>query len=59
MTWRVSRRARPGRGWRVAALRAAADLGDPAAAALAYELSITAGAEFADRFSAAAVLPAR
>lgn len=43
---------------RAAAVRAAADLGDPAAAALAYELSITAGAEFADRFAAVAVLPA-
>jgi transcriptional regulator with XRE-family HTH domain len=43
---------------RAAAVRAAADLGDPAAAALAYELSITAGAEFGDRFAAVAVLPA-
>jgi len=40
-----------------AALRAAADLGDPAAAALAVELSITAGAEFGKRFAAAATLP--
>lgn len=43
---------------RAAALRAAADLGEPAAAALAYELSITAGTTFGDRFAAAAVLPA-
>lgn len=43
---------------RAAALRSAADLGDPAAAALAVELSITAGAEFGDRYAAAASLPA-
>jgi transcriptional regulator with XRE-family HTH domain len=43
---------------RAAAVRAAADLGDPGAAALAYELSITAGADFSDRFAAAAILPA-
>jgi transcriptional regulator with XRE-family HTH domain len=43
---------------RAAALRAASDLGDPAAAALAVELSITAGADFGERFAAAAVLPA-
>jgi transcriptional regulator with XRE-family HTH domain len=43
---------------RAAAVRAAADLGDPAAGALAYELSIAAGAVFADRFAAAAALPA-
>ncbi|HEX6360549.1 helix-turn-helix transcriptional regulator [Actinophytocola sp.] len=43
---------------RAASVRAAADLGDPAAGALAVELSITAGAEFADRFAAAATLPA-
>jgi transcriptional regulator with XRE-family HTH domain len=40
-----------------AALRAAADLGDPAAGLLAEELSVTAGAEFSRRFAAAAVLP--
>jgi transcriptional regulator with XRE-family HTH domain len=45
-------------GRRAAALRAAADLGDLAAGALAVELSITAGAEFGDRYAAAAVLPA-
>ncbi|WP_433272244.1 helix-turn-helix domain-containing protein [Actinosynnema sp. CS-041913] len=43
---------------RAAALRAAADLGDGAAAMLAEELSITAGAGFGRRFTAAAVLPA-
>jgi transcriptional regulator with XRE-family HTH domain len=43
---------------RAAALRAAADLGDRAAAALAEELSITAGTEFGHRFAASAVLPA-
>ncbi|MFD4668435.1 helix-turn-helix domain-containing protein [Lentzea sp. NPDC058450] len=43
---------------RANALRAAADLGDPAAAALAFELSITAGAPFTDRFTTAASLPA-
>ncbi|WP_434444446.1 helix-turn-helix domain-containing protein [Lentzea sp. E54] len=42
---------------RAAALRAAADLGDHAAAALAFELSITAGAAFTDRYDAAATLP--
>lgn len=42
---------------RAAALRAAADLGDHAAAALAFELSITAGAAFSDRYDAAASLP--
>ncbi|OHV42522.1 transcriptional regulator [Parafrankia soli] len=43
---------------RAAALRAAADLGDGAAAALADELCITAGGEFGHRFATAAVLPA-
>jgi transcriptional regulator with XRE-family HTH domain len=43
---------------RAAAVRAAADLGDLAAGALAVELSITAGAAFCDRFAAAAALPA-
>jgi transcriptional regulator with XRE-family HTH domain len=43
---------------RAAAVRVAADLGDLAAGALAVELSITAGAEFGDRFAAAAALPA-
>jgi transcriptional regulator with XRE-family HTH domain len=38
-----------------AALRAAADLGDGAAAMLAEELSITVGAEFGRRFAASAV----
>ena len=42
---------------RAAAVRAAADLGDMAAGALAVELSITAGADFADRFTATAALP--
>jgi transcriptional regulator with XRE-family HTH domain len=42
---------------RAAALRAAADLGDHAATALAFELSITAGAAFTDRYDAAASLP--
>ncbi|SER07098.1 Helix-turn-helix domain-containing protein [Lentzea xinjiangensis] len=42
---------------RAAALRAAADLGDHAAAVLAFELSITAGATFTDRYDAAAALP--
>jgi transcriptional regulator with XRE-family HTH domain len=42
---------------RAAALRAAADLGDHAATALAFELSITAGAAFTDRYNAAASLP--
>ncbi|MCP3804182.1 helix-turn-helix transcriptional regulator [Allokutzneria sp. A3M-2-11 16] len=40
-----------------AALRAAADLADHHAAALAEELSITAGAEFSRRYAAAGVLP--
>jgi transcriptional regulator with XRE-family HTH domain len=44
---------------RAAALRAAADLGDRAAAALADELSITVGSEFGCRYAAAAALPAR
>ncbi|WP_330275826.1 helix-turn-helix transcriptional regulator [Lentzea sp. NBC_00516] len=43
---------------RAAALRAAADLGDHAAAALAFELSITAGAAFTDRYDTASSLPA-
>ncbi|MET0136147.1 MAG: transcriptional regulator, partial [Kibdelosporangium sp.] len=43
---------------RAAALRAAADLGDFAAAILAEELSITIGMEFGRRFAASAVLPA-
>ncbi|GAB3476237.1 helix-turn-helix transcriptional regulator [Amycolatopsis cihanbeyliensis] len=43
---------------RAAALRAAGDLGDHAAAALAEELSVTAGTEFTRRFAASAVLPA-
>ncbi|GAA3650347.1 hypothetical protein GCM10022267_40930 [Lentzea roselyniae] len=42
---------------RAAALRAAADLGDHAAAALAFELSLTAGAAFSDRYDTAAALP--
>lgn len=42
---------------RAASLRAAADVGDHAAAALAFELSITAGAAFTDRYNAAASLP--
>ncbi len=42
---------------RAATLRAAADLGDHAAAALAFELSVTAGAAFSDRFDAASALP--
>lgn len=44
---------------RAAAVRAAADLGDLAAGALAVELSITAGTEFGDRYAAAATLPAQ
>ncbi len=44
---------------RAAAVRAAADLGDLAAGALAVELSITAGTEFGDRYTAAAALPAQ
>jgi transcriptional regulator with XRE-family HTH domain len=43
---------------RAAAVRAAADLGEPGAAALAVELSITVGAEFGDRYAAAGALPA-
>jgi len=43
---------------RAAAVRAAADLGDMAAGALAVELSITAGTEFATRYAATAALPA-
>ncbi|MFI6095162.1 helix-turn-helix transcriptional regulator [Lentzea sp. NPDC051213] len=42
---------------RAAGLRAAADLGDHAATVLAFELSITAGATFTDRYNAAAALP--
>ncbi|WP_132124141.1 helix-turn-helix domain-containing protein [Actinocrispum wychmicini] len=42
---------------RAAALRASADLGSHPAAALAEELSITAGTEFGRRFAASAVLP--
>ncbi|MGI5499409.1 helix-turn-helix domain-containing protein [Lentzea sp. CA-135723] len=42
---------------RANALRAAADLGDPAAAALAFELSVTAGAAFTDRYDTASSLP--
>lgn len=42
---------------RAAAVRTAADLGDLAAGALAVELSITAGTEFADRYAATAALP--
>ncbi|MFC3898543.1 helix-turn-helix domain-containing protein [Lentzea rhizosphaerae] len=42
---------------RAASLRAAADLGDHAAAALAFELSITAGAAFTERYNAVASLP--
>jgi transcriptional regulator with XRE-family HTH domain len=42
---------------RAAAVRAAADLGDMAAGALAVELSITAGTEFGTRFAATAALP--
>lgn len=43
---------------RAAALRAAADLGDRTAAALADELSITEGSEFARRYAAGGALPA-
>lgn len=43
---------------RAAALRAAADLGDRAAAMLADELSIMVGREFGRRFATAAALPA-
>lgn len=42
---------------RAATLRAAADLGDHTAAALAFELSVTAGASFSDRYDAASSLP--
>ncbi len=42
---------------RAAALRAAADLGDPWAATLAEELHVTAGAQFGRRFASAASLP--
>lgn len=42
---------------RAAAVRTAADLGDLAAGALAVELSITAGTEFATRYAATAALP--
>ncbi len=42
---------------RAAALRAAADLGDRTAAALADELSITEGTEFARRYAAGGALP--
>jgi transcriptional regulator with XRE-family HTH domain len=44
---------------RAAALRAAAALGDPHAALLAEELTVTAGAPFRDRFEGSAVLPTR
>ncbi|MEO3751932.1 helix-turn-helix transcriptional regulator [Streptomyces sp. B6B3] len=44
---------------RAAALRAAAALGDPHAALLAEELTITAGARFRDRFESSAALPTR
>jgi transcriptional regulator with XRE-family HTH domain len=44
---------------RAAALRAAAALGDPHAALLAEELTLTAGARFRDRFEGSAALPAR
>jgi transcriptional regulator with XRE-family HTH domain len=43
---------------RAAALRAAADLGDRTAAALADELSITEGAVFARRYAAGGTVPA-
>jgi MmyB-like transcription regulator ligand binding domain len=43
---------------RAAALRAATDLGDRTAAALADELSITEGSEFANRYAAGGALPA-
>lgn len=42
---------------RAASLRAAADLGDHAAAALTFELSLTAGAAFTDRYNSSAALP--
>jgi transcriptional regulator with XRE-family HTH domain len=44
---------------RAAALRAAAALGDPHAALLAEELTITAGTRFRDRFEGSATLPTR
>jgi transcriptional regulator with XRE-family HTH domain len=46
-------------GQRAAALRAAAALGDPHAALLAEELTITAGSRFRDQFEGSAALPAR
>ncbi|MEU4232952.1 helix-turn-helix transcriptional regulator [Nonomuraea sp. NPDC026600] len=46
-------------GERAAALRAAAALGDPHAALLAEELTITADTRFRDRFEGSAALPAR
>ncbi|MEV4173130.1 helix-turn-helix transcriptional regulator [Nonomuraea sp. NPDC049709] len=46
-------------GERAAALRAAAALGDPHAALLAEELTITAAARFRDRFEGSAALPTR
>ncbi|GLY50000.1 helix-turn-helix domain-containing protein [Lentzea sp. NBRC 102530] len=42
---------------RARALRAAADLGDHSAAALAFELSLTSGAPFTSRYDTAAALP--
>ncbi|MDT7788775.1 MAG: hypothetical protein QOF58_7194 [Pseudonocardiales bacterium] len=42
---------------RAASLRAAADLGDHTAGALAFELSITAGPTFTTRYDAASALP--
>ncbi|MGV9381460.1 helix-turn-helix transcriptional regulator [Nonomuraea sp. NPDC003707] len=44
---------------RAAALRAASALGDPHAALLAEELTITAGDRFRDRFEGSAALPTR
>ncbi|MER6002016.1 helix-turn-helix transcriptional regulator [Nonomuraea angiospora] len=44
---------------RAAALRAASALGDPHAALLAEELTITAGGRFRDRFEGSAALPTR
>jgi transcriptional regulator with XRE-family HTH domain len=44
---------------RAAALRAAAALGDPHAALLASELTITAGPRFRDRFDGSPALPSR
>lgn len=46
-------------GQRAAGLRAAASLGDPLAARLAEELSISAGAGFSDRYGTAGSLPGR